>query len=196
MYLEIMGTVRDRFDVVRNLRAATGSDFARAETAAFHGRKIVEGIAFGCLVATENGLKHVPRDAKGQWNAENILTNLEKKKIETLPSPSLIRRATDDEKDRDGVKVVVEGIVGSRISHVELIAIYRRLHPWLHERNPYTGQDRVEFYSSNGQKLWDDLALVERFVERHFISIAGHGFYCVLRDTVDGLTKVQPLSRP
>jgi len=74
-------------------------------------RETIEGIAFACLAATKNGLKHVPRDAKGQWNAETILTSLKKKNIDTLPSPSIIRAATDEEsKANNGVRIVVDGV--------------------------------------------------------------------------------------
>jgi hypothetical protein len=37
---------------------------------------------------------------------------------------------------------------------------------------------------------------VDRFIDKHFISIGGEGFFCVLRDMVDGQTKVQAVSRP
>jgi hypothetical protein len=69
---------------------------------------------------------------------------------------------------------------------------YRRC---LHEINPYTEPDRSAFYANHGQSLWDDLVRINRFVEKHFISISGEGFFCVLRDNVDGSTKVMPLSR-
>ena len=61
LYVSLMSVVRDRLDAVAGLAAAQGGAFARAEAAAFHGRKIVEGIAFGCLVATEHGLKQARR---------------------------------------------------------------------------------------------------------------------------------------
>lgn len=61
MYLDLMSSIRDRYDVIAKLAQLNGGNFGRAETAAFHGRKIVEGIAFGCVVATEKGLKHIPR---------------------------------------------------------------------------------------------------------------------------------------
>jgi YD repeat-containing protein len=108
----------------------------------------VEGIAFACLVATENGIKHVPRDAKGQWNAETILKNLKKKKIDTLPSPSIIRQPTEQERtENSGVSLVIEGIPARRLSHDDLIAIYQRIHPWLHEANPYTEPDHKGNFS-------------------------------------------------
>ncbi len=41
--------------------------------------KIIEAIAFGCLIGLENGLKVIPRDAQGQYNAETIFKTLSKK---------------------------------------------------------------------------------------------------------------------
>jgi hypothetical protein len=80
-YLSLMRTIRGRLDLIEQLKEAAGVDFLKAESAAFQGRKIVEAIAFGCLVAVENGLNAVQRDAKGQWNAEDILKNLDKKNL-------------------------------------------------------------------------------------------------------------------
>jgi hypothetical protein len=65
------------------------------------------------------------------------------------------------------------------------------MHRWLHEINPYTEPDSSAFYAKHGQSLWDDLVRIEK----HFISISGEGFFCGLRDNVDGSTKVMPLSR-
>lgn len=195
LYVDLMAAIRDRLNVIDKLASSTGDDFSRAEAAAFHGRKVVEGIAFGCLVATEKGLKHVPRDAKGQWNAESILNGLDSKGLKTFPSPSIIRNSTDEERQRDNVTVVVEGVPERRIPTAEIIAMYRRMHRWLHELNPYVAKDRATFYSQNGQQLWKDLSMIDRFIERHFISISGYGFFCVLRDSTDGSTKILPLSR-
>lgn len=193
LYLALMTTVRERMDLIEKLSNAVGSDFSRAEAAAFHGRKVVEGIAFGCLVATENGIRHVPRNAKGQWSAEKILRSLDSKNIRTYPSPSIIRAATETERQSDNVNVTIEGVLARRIAHSDLIAMYEQMHRWVHELNPYIAQDRADFYSKHGQQLWRDLTQIGRFIERHFISIAGKGYFCVLRDSVDGLTKVLPL---
>lgn len=195
VYLDLMSVVRDRLDVIAKLAAEHGGDFARAETAAFHGRKIIEGIAFGCLVATERGLKHIPRDAKGQWNAESILKSLEAKGLKTFPSPSLVRAPTADETASHQVKLVVEGVPEKRIANHELIAMYQRLHRWLHELNPYVTGNRTNFSCVHGKQLWDDLSKLEAFIERHVISIGGQGFMCVLRDTIDNTTKVVPISK-
>ena len=146
-------------------------------------------------MAIEKGLKQVPRDARGQWNAEKILKSVKSKSIPTLPSPSIIRNASMSERETDGVKAVIEGVPDRRISHDDLIAIYQAMHRWLHEINPYTEPDRSAFYAKHGQSLWNDLVRINRFIEKHFISISGEGFFCVLRDNVDGSTKVMPLSR-
>jgi hypothetical protein len=194
-YLSLMQTMRGRFDVIEVLRQSTAEPFSRAEAAAFHGRKIVESIAFACLVAIENGLKTVPRDAKGQWNAENIFKSLKSKGLDVLPSPSSIRQATPEEQNSSRANVVIEGIPENRLTHEELINIYQRLHVWLHEVNPYIYQEYSSFYAQKAATLWEDLERLWLFVKNHFISICGAGFFCVLRDNQDQQTKVVPLAK-
>jgi hypothetical protein len=195
LYLDLMSVIRNRLDIVDRLASTTGRDYARGESAAFHGRKVIEGIAFGCLVATEHGLKHIPRDAKGQWNAESILKSLSSKGLSIFPSPCVIRAPSDDERARHNVKSVVEGVPERRLSVQALIEMYQRMHRWLHELNPYVSRDQSSFYAQHGHELWNDLSAINRFVEKHFISISGEGFVCVLRDNIDGQTKVLPLSK-
>jgi hypothetical protein len=194
-YISLMQTVRGRLDIIAQLKQTKADDFARAETAAFHGRKVVEGTAFACLIAIENGLPAVPKDAKGKWNAEDILKSLKKKGLDVLPSPSVLRNATPAEKEDQGVNIVIEGVPDRRLTHDELIEIYQRLHGWAHELNPYTHEEHETFCATNSRALWEDLSRLERFLERHFIAIRGKGFYCTLRDSQDGLTKVMPLAK-
>ncbi len=194
-YGSLMWTIRYRFDVIETLRQSNAEPFSRAESAAFHGRKIVEAIAFACLVAIENGLKNVPRDVRGQWNAETIFKSLKSKKLTVLPSPSMIRQATPEEKSTSDVSVTIEGIPERRLTHDDLIKIYQGFHAWLHEVNPYTYQGHSEFYTQRSATLWKDLERLHLFVERHFISIHGAGFFCVLRDSSDQQTKVLPLAK-
>jgi hypothetical protein len=195
LYLGLMKSMRARLDMINTLEAMEGDAFSIAETAAFHGRKVVEGIAFACLVATEHGLKHVPRDAKGKWNAEDILKSLLKKNLQVFPSPSVIRLSSSGEHASTGAKATIEELSDQRLTHDDLIATYQRLHRWLHELNPYVSADREAFYASHGQVLWDDLRSLNRFIERHFISIRGEAFFCILRDKADGDTKIVSLSK-
>jgi hypothetical protein len=194
-YQDLMHTIRFRFDHVRSLYETSQSEFLVAETAALHGRKIIEAIAFGCLVATDNSLKAIPRDAKGQWNAEKIFDRLHSKGNEVFPSPSVIRNATEEEMSRENVKRIIEGQPHLRMTPTELVSVYRALHSWLHEFNPYYGHTRDSMMGANSTKLWDDLKRVEGLVAKHFISIRGHGFFCVLRDDIDGKTKVGSFSK-
>jgi len=194
-YLELMKIIRNRLDLINSLRTVNVDSFSKDETAAFHGRKIIEGIAFACLAATEHGLKEVPRSAKGQWNAEKLLKKLKAKNISTFPSPSIIRHATKPEQQSNNVKVVVEGIPEKRISLDGLITIYQGLHRWLHEVNPYVENDRESFLLKYEDSLWNGLSKLEKFIEKHFISISGEGFFCVLRDDQDTTTKIIPLSK-
>lgn len=194
-YLSLMLTIRERFDAIEDLRKASSHSFSRAEAAAFHGRKIVEGIAFACLVAIDNGLKQVPRKAKGQWNAKTIFESLKPKGLSVLPSPSLIRQATPEEQSENDVSAIIEGIPDRRLTHDDLISIYQALHPWLHEVNPYVHADHAGFLTEKTSRLWDDLAKLRLCMERHFISIGGNAFFCVLWDSNDQQTKVVSLSK-
>lgn len=194
-YHSLMLTVRDRLDAIDALHNASIAPFSRAEAAAFHGRKVVEAIAFGCLVAIENGLQEVPRDARGQWNAQVIFKSLRHKGLSVLPSPSSIRQATIEEQREDSVKAVVEGVPERRLTHDELIGISEALHAWLHEVNPYVNKDHASFYAQRAERLWADLARVRLFLERHFISIHGEAFFCVLWDSQDNQTKVGSLTK-
>jgi hypothetical protein len=192
-YGELMWGIRKRFEVIRQLDSADGSDFSAAETAAFNLRKIIEAVAFGCLVACENGVKAIPKDAKGQWNADNIFSRLEKHRLDVLPSPSILRPATADEKREQDVNVTIEGVPERRISSEELRSIYVRTHRWLHERNPYVW--KTADIQADVPVLWADVNSLWQFLERHFISIGGAGFFCTLIDSQDGETKVLPLNK-
>ncbi len=194
-YWGLMATIRYRFETLAELSTSNVPRFSKAELAAFHGRKIVEAIAFGCLVATENGLRQVPRDAKGKWNAQEILLSLKSKKISAFPSPSKIRYPDNFTGDEVNVRAVIEGIPERRLTHDELVGIYKRFHAWLHELNPYIQPNRDAFHDSHIQSLITDIERVRDFIERHFISINGEGFFATLWDSVDSEVKVQSLSR-
>jgi hypothetical protein len=156
-YRALLRVVRTRFDMIEMLKGSAGDRSLVAEACAFHGRKIVEGIAFGCLIAVEHGLGDAPRDAKGKWNADAILTSLKKKNLGTaFPSPSIIRAATAEERrEHGGVGVTIEGQPDRRMTLDELLDAYTHLHRWNHEINPYVDNDRQEFLSKHEGKLWD-----------------------------------------
>lgn len=194
-YLELMQVVRARFDVIETLSKSSVDDYGKAEIAAFHGRKIIEAIAFGCLIAIKNGLKHIPKDAQGQYNAETIFKMLNKKKIEIFPSPSLIRNATPEEIKDHNVKGVIEGVPERRITREELIKKYQRMHNWLHELNPYTKDGQEIFHQKNAPQLWKDLDEISLFLQSHVMSIKGEAFFCTLKDKIDGQTKVGSFSK-
>lgn len=181
--------------LLRSWKQSKADNFAKAETAAYQGRKVVEGIAFACFVAIENGLSAIPKDAKGKWNAGDIFMSRKKKGLKVLPSPSVFREATTVEKKEQGTTKVIEGVPERRLTHDELVDIYQRLHAWAHELNPYVHDEHERFHAKHSEMLWQDLGRLEQFLERHFIGIRGKGFYCKLRDFQGGLTKVVPLEK-
>jgi hypothetical protein len=178
-----MTNVRARFDVVRELNLDENASFAELETAAFHLRKSIEGIAFSCLVALDQGLKEVPRDAKGQWNADNIFARL--KKRDQLVFPESFTR---ENPPADGDPIVAHHIVknvNDNLSIDEVRDIYRRSHKWLHEWNPYIEKLGKEFHKSKIELL-EDLPKTWNWIAQHMIGIAGHIFLGVLNDPNDG----------
>jgi len=176
-YQELMEVIRSRFDSIDKLSQIGFDDFNNTEMAAFYGRKIIEGIAFACLIATKNGFKTIPKDAEGQYNAEKILKTLLRKGIETFPSPSIIRNTTEEEEKKYTAKVTVEGVAEKRITQEELIKKYQRLHNWAHELNPYVKEGHFEFNQKHRVQLEKDLSEIRLFLEKHFISINGEGFF-------------------
>ena len=191
-----MWAIRTRFETIQTLKSSTLNNFSRAESAAFHGRKIVEGIAFACLVAYENHFQNIPKEAKGKWNPAVIFKELKKKKVDVIPSPSVLRLPIAGESlPNTKINKIIEGIPENRITHEQLIEMYNRMHVWLHELNPYTHSEKSTFYDQKYQTLWDDLDGLYKFIEKHFISINGKAFYCVLFDSVDNGTKVFPLDK-
>jgi hypothetical protein len=195
-YLAMMSVLRSRFDMIDLLRLSASDRFLVAETSAFHGRKIIEGIAFGCLIAVEHGIGDVPRDARGQWNADSILQSLQKKKLgSAFPSPSIIRKSTADEERTHRSYTTIDGQLDRRLTLDELRDAYNTLHGWNHEINPYVNEDRQEFLDKNETKLWNTLGRLHKFIERHTISIRGRMFFAVLKDSVDGQVKVLDLTK-
>jgi hypothetical protein len=195
LYLALMKTARERLDAIDALKS-WGTDFIKAESAAFHGRKIVEAIAFGCLIAVDNRFKTIPRAAAGHWNAAEILKSLKKKQLCALPSPSKIRTAEASERAEHGVTFVLEGLPERRLTHDELLGIYRELHPWLHEVNPYVHASQADFCEKHASDLWSNLEKLKLFIDKHAITIQGAGFFCVLHDNGDEQTKVIAITKP
>jgi len=194
-YLDLMKVVRNRLDIIQSLANIVIDDYSKSEIAAFHGRKIIEAIAFGCLIGTKHGLDYIPKDAIGQYNAETIIKTLKRKEIDIFQNPSKIRNATEQEQKESNAKIIIEGKADRVITKEEMIKKYQRMHNWLHELNPYTKDGQETFHKNNKEQLWKDLNELELFLKSHFISLKGEGFFCTLRDKEDGLTKIISLSK-
>jgi hypothetical protein len=192
-YIDLMAIVRKRLDAIDKIKSLGKENFYLSETVAFQGRKIVEAIAFSCLLAVDNSLKSVPREAKGQYNAEKIFKTLKKKGINALQNPSIIRQASQEEKNQ--YDVVIEGIPAKYLTYDDLISIYQNLHNWLHELNPYTKNGHIEFNNTNHAQLWSDISRLEGMMELHAMTVRGIGFYCTLRDKDTGDTKMIAISQ-
>ena len=190
-YADVMMRIRERFDAIQIVREGPAS-WTLGETIGTHLRKIIEGIAFGCVIATEYAVKNVPRKVVGQWDAETIFTALKKSGDFPYPDPNRIRRPTAEEISAQDVNLVVEGVVENRITVDDMRSIYRRTHAWTHEDNPYVNRPSSE---RNLSTLLQDVDRVERMLRLHRIGIQGKSFLLILRDEKDGLLKVQAIEK-
>lgn len=182
-----MTNVRARYEVIESLRLDENAGFAEFETAAFHLRKSIEGVAFGCLVAIDQAFKEVPRDARGQWNADNIFIRL--KKRELLVFPESFKRENPPAGSAPLVKHHLVSRPDVNLDVDEVREIYRRSHKWLHEWNPYIerlGKDLVKSKS----ELLADLPKFWNWIVQHRIEIDGHIFLGILKDPRDNQVRV------
>jgi hypothetical protein len=187
LYQALMTNIRARFEVIEGLKPNAGSSFAELETVAFYLRKSVEGVAFGCLAALDQGLKEVPRDARGQWNADNIFAGL--KKRDHLVFPESFIRSDPLEGSDPIVKHHIIKNDEKNLSIDEVRDVYRRSHKWLHEWNPYIARLGSEFDKSRSELL-SDLPKVWNWISQHMIGIGGHVFLGILKDPADGQVHV------
>ncbi|MCG9568874.1 MULTISPECIES: hypothetical protein [Vibrio] len=181
-YLELMRTIRDRFHAIDRIITIEENNFYMSEAIAFHARKVIEAIAFSCLIAIENGINVVPKSAKGQYNAEKIFKALKKQNLSAIQNPSFIRAATDGEKRMYGISTTIEGRPEKCLNHQDLIKIYQELHSWLHELNPYVKSGHREFNEKNYPSLLDSVSKLRSLLTSHVMTVRGVGFYCVLDD--------------
>lgn len=199
IYRDVMYRIRQHFDLIDQIKELKLiCDFAVLEICASNIRKIIEGIAFGCLIIAEHGGETVPKKAKREFNAEKTLKWLEKKNVEVFPTPSVIRSFTADDIEEatkyttglDNISATIEGQPQLIVTRNELKKIYNEMHHLCHEANPYL--------QNRGLNLTDVLSYMKKikdFIWKHTISWQGKMFFCVLCDNVDRLTKVLPLSK-
>ncbi|MBY0344828.1 MAG: hypothetical protein K2Q29_13330 [Sphingomonadales bacterium] len=186
-YRMLLTNIRARYEVIQGLNPSENSDFATLETSAFHMRKSIEGIAFGCLVALENGLKAIPRDARGQWNADLIFARLAKR--DQLVFPESFRREEPPAGSPAGVTHHIVKNEDVNLSLDDVRSIYRRSHKWVHEWNPYVenfGRDYGKFRT----ELLNDLPKIWNWLHSHMIGIGGRVFLGLLKDGNDEAVRV------
>ena len=186
-----MFRIRERFATIHELSQNPAS-WSVGETIGTHLRKIIEGIAFGCVIATEHSVKNAPRNATGHWNAESIFVALKKLGEFPYPDPNQIRLPTPEETRAHRPKVVIEGLIGNRIPVDDLRDIYRRTHPWTHEDNPYVARPAND---KNFAQLLADADRVEAMLLVHRIGIEGRSFICTFYDSQTGELKVFPIEK-
>ena len=177
-YRALMQNVRARYEIIEGLKLNGEAEYPQLETAAFHLRKSIEGVAFGCLVAMENGLKSVPRDAIGQWNADRIFAKVSKRTPVIFPV-SITRE--DPPEGAVGVDHHMAENTTANLSPPDVRIIYRRTHKWLHEMNPYLTLT-INKFAELRVSLIADIQSVWDWLVHHAIVAEGEVFLTVLKD--------------
>lgn len=190
-YLKLASIYRRRVEFAETVLASSAPNALKAETACMQGRKIIETIAFMCLVAMQNSFGEigVPSDVKTHWNASVIFMKLKKKNLNVLPSPSKMKPS-----DNLDYKSIFEGIPEYRLTYDELKGLYEDFHKGLHEPNPFSNFDDDKMYENLVQIASNAVEKLRKFAWVHFISIKGDGFMVDLKNTHD-LTVVVPVSK-
>lgn len=181
-YRSLMKNVRARYDIIDGLKLSHASGYAELETAAFHLRKSIEGVAFGCLVALENGLRVIPRDAIGQWNADRIFSRL--KKIDGAPFPMAIEVGDSPTADHHA-----SINADANLCYEDVRQIYRRSHKWLHEMNPYIPLTPAKFDVLREQLLADILS-IWAWLLHHLLHVDGEVFMMIMKNPAGELETI------
>jgi hypothetical protein len=173
-YRGLMRNVRARFEIIDGLKLSATSEYAELETAAFHLRKSIEGVAFGCLIALENGLREVPRDARGQWNADKILIRISK--LDEPPFPKAIHVGDGEDADHH-----ISRNEQDDLSIEAVQQIYRRTHRWLHEMNPYVPVTLKKFDELRSNLL-ADIVSIWKWLLHHLVVVNSEVLMVVMKN--------------
>ncbi|WP_374139866.1 hypothetical protein [Sphingomonas sp. 32-62-10] len=109
-----------------------------------------------------------------------------KRKMLSLPTPGMIGPNSEEDQAKSGVQWHVSDTIPP-FTIDDYRELYRRLHYWLHESNPYVGRQELE--KNDRKQLWDDARHLGAVLSAHFISIGTTAFYCELKD-LTGQTRV------
>lgn len=197
-YFELMKDVRLRIDHIRALESLRPDDPFACEQVALHGRRMIENIAFGCATIAEQAGFELPKSMRREYHAVRILRQLEANYDKPYPSPSIIRRPLAHDMVGPGgsaIAAVIEGVPAKRIPAIELEHMYNRLSDHLHGQNPLSGRSRITSDVNDYRILWEGLTRLIQFIERHVMTIRGVGYFCVLRDSIDGSVKLLPITK-
>jgi hypothetical protein len=111
-------------------------DFLKVELIAVQLRKIIEGIAYGCVCACELGGESLSDAVTGSYDARNVFTELKRKNLDFVPRPCSF--AFKGEVDIEEWNISNKGLTRSAIfrSANDYSRAYKKLHQYAHEFHP------------------------------------------------------------
>ncbi|WP_100658798.1 hypothetical protein [Alteromonas flava] len=134
-YAACMEEVKKRTEVVRaflNGKCSTPYKQTTAESICLQIRKILELIALASLVANKNAYSEIRSKFAKDWNAKNIISDIERFNPNFYPHPT-----SQIINPRTGKVEKVEDIKSGWLTKNEFIHIYERTGGLLHAENPF-----------------------------------------------------------
>jgi len=149
-YEATMAIIQRRFLAIAN-KPDDETALNRAERVALHVRKIVEGVAYGCLSGVEHRNQQTLKDQRSK-DADKLLSWLKAKNLLKLPAAQRLEPPPSPE-----FKMVLAGAGIYDLDVDRLNAAYSRASALIHERHP-------ERLSADGMAL--ELAAIEQDAEQ------------------------------
>lgn len=166
-YETLMGTVRSRF-LILDADFKDETLLNRAERFALHVRKIVEGMSFAALSATEfkNTSQLLQQRTK---DASQMLAWLDQKKLLRLPEAQRVTPSSNPL-----YQIVCEGNPQANVGVTELQKMFSRASALVHERHP----ERLSLETLKGelQELEKDARSLRHWLWNHIVFFEGSGF--------------------
>lgn len=166
-YETLVGSIRSRF-LVLDVEVKDEAVLNRAERFALHVRKIVEGVSYAALSATEfkNASQLLQQRSK---DASQVLAWLDQKKLLRLPEAQRVIPSTDPRW-----QVVCEGNPSANVGATELQKMFSSASALVHERHPERLSQEV--LDRELQELEKDARSLRHWLWNHIVFLEGSGF--------------------
>jgi len=164
-----MEEIKIRFLVIVNFirdNKSTGNDITDIEFVTLQFRKILELIALSSIVSNKEKYSEVREKFENDWNAKNIIRELERINPEFYPRP--VSKVTSHDPS---VNYHFEQIKNGYLTKSAFLKLYEKCGGLLHAENPFGSK---KDYASIKQNANEWLNKIQKLLDLHCVLIYGH----------------------